>query len=980
MADFDILQRTRLAVRNPWAFVQTGIDYVEYRLNGQVVPDPLSPMVQQLEISSAQTCTHIEESLAGDRRNYSVLARTMRDLYANASDYDMADRWSQPGGVNMHVMFPREELVNSMVTVPGSQLRKVVIPRNTEIIIDNQTSLILLHPIEIRQPVHKGITNTKAPLMIVSNTDLKSPLLSLNDNVVDWFSTRSPEGREFLDITMEMLQLKRTVTKDSIEGGTYVFNRPYDDFFHNTRVFFGSDIGGWTEFAITYSEFIYQATKPTVIVTVEENVVNYRIPPVYINNGRVPEGTGIRFDVYSTKGPVNRDLSTLQAASFKTNWTEDLDDSSLEPYSAPIRNIEYTLYSDKQLTGGSLGLTFNQMWEMIINNVSIIDVPITPAQIESRLSTLGFDVIKNRDDLTDRVYLASKTLMPDNASTFTSAPSCGVLALQTKIDDLVNYPGVHNNGNRVTISPATLFRINDGILSLVEEDKYPNKLANTTETLVNTINSAHYAFSPLHYVLDVNDDNFDLRPYRLENPKQTTREFVHENETTQLEISTTAFEIERTDDGYLLTIVAQVGANWQALDPAKRFAQVGFIPYGEVNYAYLNGSYKGRIEQNNVVYDAWEFPIHCTFDLDRNDNLIVDNFAIFTAVPRSLPMPLSSEFILTYSVTDYIVDGLDFSDVDGYLGKPLLPSDIYGVTVEKVGIELGVALKSLWANRRSLGGATEFKKYAQDVMAVWEEDEFEIDPISKARKFTIDSKGNVQFTKLHAKGDPVMVEGKQKVLHPKDSLIIDPATDQPIPISERPILRLAEMFFVDGVYYYANDNVSKTDLLFLVDSIIDTYIPSLETLSKRKLEKTKIYLYPKKTLSKIPVLIDDAVEVTIQSQLSFQFVLYATETGYRDEEFRGMVESVCNSAISAVLKNRTVSTSAITTKISSNVDDRLAGFKLTMISDKKEVTTFTTSDDSYRSTVRRLAALGDDGKIVVKEDIKFEWDLHLPES
>lgn len=980
MADYDILQRTRLAVRNPWAFVQVGIDYIESRLNGVVVPDPLSPMVQQVEISSAQACVHLEESLAGDRRNYPALARTMRDIYANASDYDMVDRWSQPGKVKMHILFPREELVGQMVTVPGSQLRKVVIPRNTEIIIDNQTSLITLYPIEIRQPVHKGVTNTKAPLMVVYNTDIKSPMLSLDDNVVDWYVIKSPQGREFIDISVDMLQLARSTKKDSIDGGTYVFNQPYTDYFNATRVFFGSDDGGWTEFGVTFSEFVYPSNKPTIIATVEENVINYRIPPVYINNGLVPAGTGIRFDIYTTKGPVNKDLSTLQAASFKTNWSEDLDDPSLEPYSAPIRSLEFSIYSTDTLTGGSLGLTFNEMQNLVINNISIIDVPITPAQIESRLSTLGFDVIKNRDDLTDRVYLASKTLSPATASNFGSAPGCGIMSLQTKLDDLVSYPGVFDNGNRVTISPATLFRINDGILSLVEANNYPDVIANTNETLINTINAAHYAFSPFHYVLDINDDNFDLRAYRLENPQQVSRTFEHENETTQLEIATVAFDIVRNANGYLLTIVAQVGDNWKALDTSKFFAQLGFIPYGEVNYAYLNGTYKGRVDQNNVTYDTWEFQIHCTFDVDVNDNLIVDNFAIFTSVPRSLPMPLSSVFTLTYSVTDYIVDGLDSSDVDGYLGKALLPLNIVGVTAEKVGLKLGTPLKSLWANRRSLGGATEFKKYQQDVLAFWDKDYYVMDPVSKARKFTIDENGNVQFTKLHSKGDPVLVDGVQKVLHPKDSLIIDEATGQPIPTSQRPILRLADLFLVDGVYYYANDLVSKEDLSYLADSIVETYIPSLETLSKRKLEKTNIYLYPKKTMSTIPVLVDDAVEITIQAQLSFQFILYATETGYRDTDFRAMVESLCESAISAVLKNRTVSTSAIVSKITQNVDDRLSGFKISMFSDGEEITTFTTADDSYRATVRRKCALGDDGKIVVKEDIKYEWDLHLPEE
>jgi hypothetical protein len=979
MSDIDILATTRLAVRNPVAYFKTGIDYIESRLNGAVVPDPLSPMVQQLEISSAQACAHIEESMAGDRRNYAILARTMRDLYANASDYDMINRFSQPSSVKMHLMFPREELVGLMVAVTGSQLRKVVIPRNTEIVIDSQNSLVSLYPIEIRQPIHKGVTNTKAPLMVVYNTDQKTSLQSLDDNIVDWYTTRSPQGREFLDITMDMLQLKRTVTKSTLNGGTYNFDIPYTDYFHATRVFYGSDDGGWKEFAITYSQYTYASGTPTIIATVEENVVNFRIPPVYITNGLVPDGTGIRFDVYSTVGPLDQDLSTYATASFKLNLTKDLDDPSLEPYAAPLRSLEFSLYSTDTLTGGTLGLTFNQMQNLIVNNISIIDVPITPAQIVSRLETLGFDVIKNRDDLTNRVYLASKTLSPATASTFNSAPASGILTLQTKFDDLVKFPGVWDNNARVTISPETLFRIQGGLLELVDPEDYPGEAA-TTETQINLVNAGEYVFSPFHYVLDTNNNNFDLRAYRLANPEQTTREFIHENETTQLEISTAAFKIERTSEGYLLTVTAQVGANWMALTDDQRFAQVGFIPYGETNYAYLNGEYKGRVALNNVNYDTWEFPIHCTFDLDANNNLIVDNFAIFTEVPRSLPLPLSTNFVLTYSVTDYIIDGLEGSDVDGYLGRPLLPLDIYGVTAEYVGIKLGSVLSSLWANRRSLGGSVEYKKYDKDVLAVWEADEYEIDPVTKNRTFTIDANNNVKFNLLHAKGDPVLVDGVQKVLYPAGTVMLDPGTQEPIPVSERPILRLAEMFMVDGVYFYANDTISQTDLLYLSNSIVDTYIPSLETLSKRKLENTDIYLYPKKTIGSIPVYIDDAVEVTIQAQLSFQVRFLATETGYMDMDFRGMVESIAESAIATILKNRTVSTSAITAKINQNIDERISGFVVKMFSNGVEMTTFTTKDDAYRSTVRRLAALNDDGKIVVKEDIKYEWEEHIPEE
>lgn len=979
MADYDVLQKMKLAVKTPYALTRVGLDYIESRLDGATVPDPMSPMVQGIEIGSSQACIHIEEALALDRKNYIVLARLMRDLYAHASDYDMIHRFSSPGRGKIKLIYPRAELINAMVEVGTTKMRKLVIPRNTEVIIDNTTRLISLYPIEIRQPIHKGVPMQKAPLSIVYNTDKKTPLLTLDDNLVTWSNLEDPQNREYVEIEMEMLQLRRETSNESIEGNNFIFNKAYQDYFHYARCFYGSDAGGWVEFAITFSEFVYDKRKPTVIVTVEENVINFRIPPVYINNGLVPEGTSIRFDVYTTKGDFMQDLEVLQAGSFKINTPMDKDDPSLEMYSSPIRELEHSTYSTDTVQGGVNGFTFNELYNLMINNVSLIDVPITPAQIESRLMKLGFDVIQGRDDLTDRIYLASKTLAPAANSRFSSVTPSGIIPLETTIGALVKYPGVYDNGNRVTISPTTLFALENGYMSPLVAEEYPDAIANTSETLVNTINASNLVFSPFHYVLDTNDDNFNLRPYYLEGPKQTSREFISENSTTQLEISTVGFDISRIPEGYRLTVTALVGANFQALDITKCYAQLGFVPYGEAIYAFSNGKYAGRITQNNALHDVWTFDFLTNFDLDSNDNLIVKNFAMFNDEMRDLLLPLKSTFTLTYSVNDYIIDGLEKSSVDSWLGLALLPNEIVGITVEKVSLTLGTALSDFWANRRALGGDVEYQKYTSTLYKFYEADEYAIDPISKERLFTIEN-GTVVYQKIHSKGDPVIgPDGQQTVMHYKDSLVLDD-NQQPIPISQRPVLRLVELFVIDGVYYYANDKSSKDDVAFVPNSIVDTYIPTLQTLSKRKLEKTKIYLYPKKTIGAINVYVDNAVKATIDALLSFEFVILATETGYTDMDFRSGVELNIRSIVNGFLKNQTVSSSGIIGLINRNEDDRIAGIDLKILGNNEEIVAFTTIDDSYRATVRRLSVLASDGTISVEEDIKFDWQLHNPDK
>lgn len=980
MSNFDVMEAVRLAARTPYAMTRVGLDYLEARLNGVSVPDPMSPLIQQLEISSAQACIHIEESFATDRRRYLALARVMRDLYAHASDYDLVTRFSQPGSVNINFIYPKEEIVRQMVEVPSTKMRKVVIPRNTTIFVDNDLALINLYPIEIRQPVHKGVASDKAPLTIVYNTDLKTPLQTLDDNVVKWDTITDPSGREYLNIRAHMLQLKRVSNIDSLEGDAlnFDYNRPIEDKFHFARVFWSADGKVWNEFAITHNEFIYDVRVPTVIITVEENIVNFRIPPVYINSGKIPAGASIRTDMYLTYGEFSKDLSTLQAKSFSVDYPADIDDPTLERYSAPIRQLEHSIYSTESVDGGANGMSFNQMYQIIGNNANNVEIPITSAQIVTRLNNIGFDVIRNRDDLTDRVYLASKTLQPSPKSAFRSAISSGILSLETTLDSLVQYPGVWDNNKRVTISPDTLFKINEGILSILPGEQYPDKVAKTTENLINLINSGYYVFSPFHYVLDTNSDNFDLRAYYLQEPKQLSREFLSENKTTQLEISTTQFSIDRTPTGYCLTVMALVGANFKDLKPEQYFAQLGFIPDGESNYAYLNGRFAGSLNNKGADYYVWKFDFETTFDLDEKDNLIVKNFSIFTSEKRDLPLPMNTVFTLTYSVTDYLIDGLEHSDVDSYLGKALLPQDIYGVSVEKVEIVLGKALNSFWANHRSLGGNYEIKRYPEDVLGWYEKDEYATDPTTGKRIFEIVD-GKVQFTLLHHKGDPIMgPDGKQTILFYKGAPILD-ENNNVQPISDRPVLRRIDLFMVDGVYYYANDASSIADVKYVPTSIVDEYIHRLETtMNNRKLEKTLIYMYPKKTIGAVSVLVDDAVNVSIQALLSFVVTIYATDDGYNDMDFQRSFENVISQTISNVLKNRTVSSSAIIAQINQNADERICGFDLKIYSGSKEVVTATMVDDSYRASIRRLAALGDDGKIIVKEDIKFQWDNHLP--
>ncbi len=58
-------------------------------------------------------------------------------------------------------------------------------------------------------------------------------------------------------------------------------------------------------------------SEPTVTITVDNvnQVVSLMLPPIYLDNGVLPDGT-LRVDIYTTVGMVNMDLSGYEYYCF----------------------------------------------------------------------------------------------------------------------------------------------------------------------------------------------------------------------------------------------------------------------------------------------------------------------------------------------------------------------------------------------------------------------------------------------------------------------------------------------------------------------------------------------------------------------------------------------------------------------------------------------------------------------------------------
>lgn len=965
MADYDMSAALARSAINPESFQRVGLEFLSSKLDGDTLVDVNAPAIHLLEASASMAAYHIQENFALDRRHYRLLATNYADLYGHMSDADYLDRFSSPGKVTLQYTVNYDDIIASMVAVPDTNLKRVVIPRYTEIRPAGEYPLTLLYPIEIRLLPHDG-------LQIVYNTDKTTDIQTLSDNVLTWRFLKVNTGTQavYLQIDIPLYQLARTKTLEVLSDGNTRFAVPFTDKYFYLRVFQGSTASGWTELSTTHSLQVYDASTPTAVIQVADGSLNVTIPPIYYTSGLV--SGNLRFDVYTTLGDIYQDLTNYDTEKYEIVWGTDDDDSTLSAYSSSIPSLPYAFTSTKAITGGANGLTFEELREKTIFNVSANtgNSPITPAQIENRLNRLGFDIVKSKDDITERLYLATTTTPTPPDSTFNSGIAVSINTLQTSIEKLVQHTGVYDNGDRVTLSPDALFSLTNGVMSLVDNSSRPEMLYKTPETFVNGINQSNYAFTPFHYVLDVTGDTFGFRSYYLENPEQLSRRFVRDNATLLIDVSTTGFAVVRTTTGYRLTVTLTAGDSYKNIDSSERFMQLAFIPADETDYAYVNGTYLGTTG-NTVV---WAFDFVTDFDINSDDNLIVNNFSILEATPRKLALPLETEFLLINGISGDIDSGYQYSAIDSLLGNFLLPSTAVGVTMEFVTLKLGTVLTNLWRGARTLAGSYVYKTYSEVVYAYYTEDIPNYDANGVPVYEIVD--GEVTVSYAHRKGDPKLDStGAQIVLHKAGDAVLDSNGD-PIPLSARPVIRLIDLLIVDGNYKYATRDTDVSDLTWTANNLANTQLDKLAELGNEVLEKTNISLYPKKGFGPIAVVVDDGVEKTIDSALTFSVKFYLTGTAYRDSDYRSALSTLTAKIFNTGIKSDTISVSTLVTLLKPELDENVVGFDVNMYANGSEMTTFTLSDASVQPAIERVMEYTEDGKYAVKENIEFLFKNH----
>jgi hypothetical protein len=940
---------------------------------GTIVTNPSAPLPHLMEMSVVLALAGIQEDQILNTRQYPIQAVDDETLFYHLSDKDFEGMFDSPSEGVFSWFFSVDEIVASAVPVGNTGTKRLTIPKHTRIVVNN-TAFTFQYAINFIVKKNGGID-------VVYDGSRPSPLQKLSGNKVKTQNVNTlvdPNSGGFVEMVRVDVPIKQMLLTSytySLSGAKSLKKvLTLTDKFYYVRAFSrNTATKGWDEIKTTNSIQSFDPTDPTLLYKLVNNELTIELPYVYFATNLTTKD--IRVDVYTTKGEMTMSLSGLPPEAFVATYS-DLDNDDAGIYKAPLSTMNtISIVSTDLISGGANAPTFEERRKRVLSNaVGDAIIPVSDLQMKTTLDELGFDSMKPTDVVTERTFLATRAMPVNEAGVATTGIDSAVITAKFAIADLLQYETVIDNGQRFTVTPKTLYRYIDGVLTIVKDaDRKAIDLLKG-DPLINKVSDGTYLWTPLHYVLDTANFNFEVRPYYLNAPEIDIKSFIASNDTLGLTVSSSnTMSIVRDDAGYLLTVRSSSNDAWQALRDDQVHVQLAFKPVGESDYAYVNGV---QIAKNGER--IYTFRLNSNWDINGDHELNLSNFSMYEPEARNLSTYLTNEFSLIWSVSDYTVEGAATTAVDQVLGDFLLPDDSTGIYHEELTLKLGDELTGLWALCRDLAGLRKVLTYDEVVYQTWDKNYYEFDADKQPVFEVVD--GVKQLKIKHKKGDFVLnADGDKTVLHYINDAVLD-ENGNPIYESERNVIHWWDVCLFDGVYRYATKG---GDLTYVkeVPQILNEWINEVLAPVRQELfERTDLFFQPRNTLKFVEATVQDSELVTLHTSQSLTVTLWVSKEVYGNTDLRDAMEVTTIARVVAGLDNQRVSRNVIETDIYNNLGaNDVIGASLTGLGGAdKDYDVITLSDASSRLCIAKALEAQADGTYSVVDAIEVNFKLHQP--
>lgn len=937
---------------NPSMLQRTVLEYLSYATeHGVDIVDSTNPVAFTVEASTVLTAHAIKINQLNTRKQYPASAITEEDLYLHMSDVDYIGRFAKPSRARFYLMFDIHELEDKMVFDEELNIRRIIIPRNTQLSVNDNLYFTLEYPIEVRQMLHGGF-------QVLYDTEIQSPLDKLTTNLIPHRIVQMP-GITHLVLTISLLQLKATShTMNISPASSSVATYEFEDDFHYARLYHNPTGEKWEEILTTHTPELYDPKHVTAALRVVENTLKVYIPPLYTRTGMLH--SDVRVDIFTTKGDVMINMGAFRPDELKLEFKPFDKKRDVSKFTQPVSNMNtIKAFSDDLTTGGRNKLSFEELRQRVIHNtIGPKSTPISNVDIKTVLQDEGFENVQFVDLVTNRIYLASKQLPPPRNDKLITSANLSIERFITSVGDLQNHEHIYFNGDSVTITPDVIFENTKGYLSIVDDAYIRGVLALPPEMRATEINKRNIFYTPFHYVMDMRNHMFDFRAYHLSKPEILGKSFDMSNPTSLLEVSVDdSWDIIKTRDGYELYIITDSSEDFKKLHHEDVIVQMAFRPTGEKDLAYVLGEFVGANQDKERIY---KFKFDTRWNVNENNELILTNFKMYNTEFKEIPVKLEQSFQITFLTTRNLGSQYRETKLDKDLADFMLPVEVKTIIREEMTILFGHTLNSLWKQARTISSTEQYEVYDADVPLFYENDVFEM-------------VSDTEYEIVHRKGDPVLnSKGEQVMKHKKGEIKLDEDGNK-IVSNQRQLSREMDIMLVEGAYYFATDDIATGYRGEIIDIFLDWLTDGLDELNKSALEQTRIYFYPRATLGNVPILYDNGIRGTIRAQQSMVVDLVVSRNVYVNIELRENISKSTVRIISELLKDTTISNSLIYARLVEQYGEDVLGVKIVGLGGELEVTAFTILDDTKRCVLKKRLVTQPDNTLIVEEDVTINF-------
>lgn len=912
-----------------------------------------------------------------EARSFLVHARDISDLSKNMSDEDWNGVFTDPSVTTVRYMISEETIQRTALrfdNIEGTlnnSYKLLVLPRDTKFTIAG-IPFLLENPVEIRAMDHGGY-------QVVYDSANQSPLNPLTTNTPET-SNIQINGRRYLCIHLPIRQLevKELGGRSVNMMGGFRETINFTDSLYAIRAFITPE-GSRTrqEMAVVFNNQIFDPAQPTLTIDmVSDNSFTASIPSVYIQNQTAVGRLTIL--LYTSKGKMYRNLSTLTSRYHSTEYFDyNQDGGKLTTYSIPFRNINDVMVdSIEPITGGRDKIPFQELKNLMIYGHRRRLIPVSDNDISQFLINNEYSSVKAIDYVTGRLYRLTKDLplqddkLYEDESTTRINSSIGthVGSMLTSLEEIVGTGWGIDNGRRVTIPARSIIDVTKQTPFIVPKHEIDALMGSSNQTKIDTLDTRSMVYTPFDYVIDTTRDRASVRIYRLSDPTIKYQTFRYENVNLGVQVAVGAVNIVKTKTGYAIEIRTESSADYQKIDDALVGLQLSMIPLGSNSPLTMRAKFVGKTDKKERIF---RFDLDSRFDVNDVDQIDFNGFNQFGRPLDGGRIPLTSQatFIFTY-----MGDGLQLkTPSDMKIDQTLFERTAISMIETEYAVEFGRPLKSLYTRIRPMVGEAQYQKYEQNVPDVYENDEFEYED---GKLVTV----NGAAVYKHRKGEQRFTpDGKPVWKYLAGNTVYDDK-EQPVLLEPRKLKYYFDFIGFDFTYLVSQDDYDAQYTERVEDFFVDEVVGQLDRFNLIALDETLLVFKPRSTMSHTRVIINEAAERTLKTDMSFTVVYSLTEQGLRNLNLKDNLISTTHRTINDLLRVDTVSVSSIVSELRKLGSTDVIDVKVIALAGSTAIDVITNVDDTNGFSVRKLIDQTADRFLSIKEDIDVQFKRHFQDK